>query len=200
MYDALAWTYDASQRVPKFTGKERDTETGNDDFGARYYSNRFGRWLSADWSSVPVAVAVPYANLTNPQTLNLYAMVSDDPESFADLDGHCCVLETAEEGAELGSIAGPIGEVIGGVGGAILGAFLGDKVGDYVNSHPEVLSNMPPGDATDPGGLLGERLGQHLSQSMMEKAGGPDASRVPHTSVLTCGVFEFSTVFHSRTN
>jgi|HubBroStandDraft_6_1064221.scaffolds.fasta_scaffold50608_2 RHS repeat-associated protein len=70
----------------KFEGKERDTETGNDDFGARYYSNRFGRWLSADWSSVPVAV--PYANLTNPQTLNLYAMVDDDPESFADLDGH----------------------------------------------------------------------------------------------------------------
>lgn len=71
----------------KFEGKERDTETGNDDFGARYYSNRFGRWLSADWSSVPVAI--PYANLTNPQTLNLYSMVADDPESFADLDGHC---------------------------------------------------------------------------------------------------------------
>jgi len=31
---------------------------------------------------------VPYANLTNPQTLNLYSMVADDPESFADLDGH----------------------------------------------------------------------------------------------------------------
>jgi len=31
---------------------------------------------------------VPYANLTNPQTLNLYAMVSDNPEAFADLDGH----------------------------------------------------------------------------------------------------------------
>jgi RHS repeat-associated protein len=70
----------------KFEGKERDAETGNDDFGARYYSNRFGRWLSADWSNVPVPV--PYANLSNPQTLNLYAMVSDDPESFADLDGH----------------------------------------------------------------------------------------------------------------
>ncbi len=70
----------------KFEGKERDSESGNDDFGARYYSWRFGRWLSADWSSVPMAV--PYANLTNPQTLNLYAMVADDPESFADLDGH----------------------------------------------------------------------------------------------------------------
>jgi RHS repeat-associated protein len=72
----------------KFEGKERDTETGNDDFGARYYSNRFGRWLSADWSAIPVPV--PYANLTNPQSLNLYAMVGDDPETFADLDGHEC--------------------------------------------------------------------------------------------------------------
>jgi RHS repeat-associated protein len=71
----------------KFEGKERDEETGNDAFGARYYSNRFGRWLSADWSAVPVAV--PYANLSNPQTLNLYSMVGDDPESFADLNGHC---------------------------------------------------------------------------------------------------------------
>ena len=58
----------------------------NDDFGARYYSWRVGRWLSADWSAVPAPV--PYANLTNPQTLNLYAMVSDNPETFADLDGH----------------------------------------------------------------------------------------------------------------
>jgi RHS repeat-associated protein len=70
----------------KFEGKERDAETNNDDFGARYYSYRLGRWFSSDWSAVPVPV--PYANLTNPQTLNLYAMVRDNPETFADLDGH----------------------------------------------------------------------------------------------------------------
>jgi RHS repeat-associated protein len=92
--------------APNSKGKERDTETGNDDFGARYYTSRFGRWLSADWSSVPVPV--PYANLTNPQTLNLYSMVSDDPESFADLDGHCYPWCTVA-----------IGAVIGGAGGAI---------------------------------------------------------------------------------
>jgi RHS repeat-associated protein len=34
----------------KFEGKIRDTETSNDDFGARYYTSRLGRWLSADWS------------------------------------------------------------------------------------------------------------------------------------------------------
>jgi hypothetical protein len=37
-------------------------------------------------SAVPVPV--PYANLNNPQTLNLYAMVHDNPETFADLNGH----------------------------------------------------------------------------------------------------------------
>jgi RHS repeat-associated protein len=81
-----AYTNSCSQNAYKFEGKERDSETQNDEFGARYYSWRFGRWLSSDWSAVPVAV--PYANLTNPQTLNLYAMVAGDPESFADLDGH----------------------------------------------------------------------------------------------------------------
>jgi RHS repeat-associated protein len=82
----------------KFMGKERDAETGDDDFGARYYASRLGRWLSADWSAIPEAV--PYANLSNPQTLSLYAMVHDDPETFADLDGH----------GESGFAIDPVGE------------------------------------------------------------------------------------------
>ena len=41
---------------------------------------------------------VPYANLTNPQTLNLYSMVEDDPESFADLDGHEGMLHDFVDG------------------------------------------------------------------------------------------------------
>jgi RHS repeat-associated protein len=95
------YTNTCTQNAYKFEGKERDAESGNDEFGARYYSNRFGRWLSADWSNVPAPV--PYANLTNPQTLNLYAMVHDDPETFADLDGHCiedaCIIEIIVGGA-----------------------------------------------------------------------------------------------------
>jgi RHS repeat-associated protein len=69
----------------KFTGKERDAETQLDYFGARYYSNGLGRFITADWSATPVAV--PYADLSNPQTLNLYRYPSN-PESYADLDGH----------------------------------------------------------------------------------------------------------------
>ena len=49
-----------------YTGKERDTESGNDDFGARYYNSATGRWLSPDWSAG--VQPVPYASLSNPQS------------------------------------------------------------------------------------------------------------------------------------
>jgi len=75
----------------KFTSKERDSESYLDNFGARYFSSLIGRFMSPDWSSVPTPV--PYADLTNPQTLNLYAMARDNPVSFADLDGHCSSAE-----------------------------------------------------------------------------------------------------------
>jgi RHS repeat-associated protein len=69
-----------------FTGKERDAETGNDYFGARYYASSMGRWMSPDWSAK--FEPVPYAKLGDPQTLNLYAYVGNNPLSRRDLDGH----------------------------------------------------------------------------------------------------------------
>lgn len=96
-----AYTNNCPAQNYKFEGKERDQETQNDNFGAREYTWRFGRWLSSDWSATPSPV--PYANLSNPQTLNLYAMVEDDPESFADLDGHnpCQQSQTCTSAAAL---------------------------------------------------------------------------------------------------
>ncbi len=55
----------------KFTGKERDVESGLDYFGARYLSSAQGRWTSPDWSAR--GEPVPYADLHDPQSLNLYA-------------------------------------------------------------------------------------------------------------------------------
>jgi len=37
---------------PHFTGKERDSESGNDYFGARYYSSAMGRFMSPDPSGL----------------------------------------------------------------------------------------------------------------------------------------------------
>ena len=70
----------------QFTGKERDVETGNDYFGARYYVSSMGRWMSPDWSAK--AEPIPYAKLDNPQSLNLYAYIFNDPLATSDIDGH----------------------------------------------------------------------------------------------------------------
>jgi RHS repeat-associated protein len=86
-----------------FTGKQRDNESDLNYFGARYYNSTRGRWMSPDWSSK--ADAVPYSDLKNPQTLNLYGYVQNDPLTHADADGHCWPACTALLGAALGAIA-----------------------------------------------------------------------------------------------
>ena len=69
-----------------FTGKVRDPESGNDYFGARYYGSGMGRFLSPDWSAK--VEPVPYSKLSDPQTLNLYDYVGNNPVTNIDSDGH----------------------------------------------------------------------------------------------------------------
>src|SRR5436853_2979029 len=38
----------------QLTGKERDSESGLDNFGARYDSSSLGRFMSPDWSAAPM--------------------------------------------------------------------------------------------------------------------------------------------------
>ena len=76
----------SSGNTYKFTGKERDAESGLDNFGARYDSSSLGRFMSPDWSAKPRDV--PYADLGNPQSLNLYAYARNNPLLGPDIDGH----------------------------------------------------------------------------------------------------------------
>jgi RHS repeat-associated protein len=69
-----------------FTGKQRDTESGLDYFGARFDPSSMGRFMSPDWSDSPGPV--PYASPRNPQSLNLYVYVRNNPLSATDDDGH----------------------------------------------------------------------------------------------------------------
>jgi RHS repeat-associated protein len=87
-YDADFYAF-GGERLPvvsncsqsyKFTGKERDSESGLDNFGARYNSSQFGRFMTPDSPS--------YSNHKNPQSWNLYAYSLNNPVTFRDADGH----------------------------------------------------------------------------------------------------------------
>ena len=64
----------------KFTGKERDSETGLDYFGARYLAGGMGRFTTPD----PLGAS---AKASNPQTWNRYAYTLNNPLRYVDPDG-----------------------------------------------------------------------------------------------------------------
>ena len=73
----------------KFTAKERDTETGYDYFGARYYDSKIGRWLQVDpladkypgWSPYNYGLNNPI-NIIDPNGMEVY---SDNEEYLTKL-------------------------------------------------------------------------------------------------------------------
>jgi RHS repeat-associated protein len=70
----------ATASTHKFTGKERDAESGLDNFGARYYGSAMGRFASPD----PKRNS---AHSIEPQSWNRYSYVSNNPLKFVDPDG-----------------------------------------------------------------------------------------------------------------
>ncbi len=89
---------DADITEQHFTGKMRDAETGDDDFGARYYASNMGRFLTADEVRND-------AHPGNPQSWNLYSYVHGNPMSLVDPNGEAsysavAAAEAAEEQIE----------------------------------------------------------------------------------------------------
>jgi RHS repeat-associated protein len=82
-----------------FTGKQHDAETNLDDFGARYYSSSFGRFMTID------PVVISKAKTLDPQQLNAYAYARGNPLRFLDPDGQEINLGGLSEGDRKALIA-----------------------------------------------------------------------------------------------
>jgi RHS repeat-associated protein len=136
------------------TGKERDSESGLDMFGARYYGSSLGRFMTPDWAAKPTNV--PYASFGNPQSLNLYSYVNNNPTTTRDPDGHCAeVLSCTIEFGAGGSFFGPGGTIVGGIIGAAVGGaivYYGGKAAiNYFHSSDNSNAAPAPASGTQAG-------------------------------------------------
>ena len=79
-YGGTRYTYGTTPTSFRFTGQREDATIGLYFYDARYYDAALGRFISAD-------TLVPQAG--NPQDLNRYAYVRNNPLRYTDPSGHC---------------------------------------------------------------------------------------------------------------
>jgi RHS repeat-associated protein len=169
----------------RFTGKERDAETGLDFMEARYYSGAQGRFTSPDEPLFDQQAG-------DPQSWNLYAYGRNNPLRYLDPTGRKCVETSngpADDGTGGGCAAAGVdangniqsqqvnvtaqqGSLLAAIG---IGAFIGvsNAANDYFawmfSSRPATLQNIDPGNnrATTTAAMIAPSL------SRVPKAGRP---------------------------
>jgi RHS repeat-associated protein/uncharacterized repeat protein (TIGR01451 family) len=130
-----------------FTGQREMTGLGIYHYGARFYSPKLGRFLSAD-SIVP--------NPANPQDLNRFSYVLNNPLRYTDPTGHKCVSEGP--GDCLNNNNRPINGAGGGTGssgssgGNGGGSNSGNGGGNGGGGTPTVPNNIPTAPVIIPTG------------------------------------------------
>jgi RHS repeat-associated protein len=132
----MAYTTSCAQNY-KFTGMQRDSETGNDHTWLRNYEQNLGRWMSPD----PLG-----GDVINPQSLNRYAYVLNNPNTLIDplglqpwpcdpqVDPDCCDPRAQILCCEPGDPLCPWGGGGGGSGGGG-GGSTGSSAGNSPSSN-----------------------------------------------------------------
>ncbi|HKP11146.1 MAG TPA: toxin TcdB middle/C-terminal domain-containing protein [Blastocatellia bacterium] len=133
-YQATDKSVIAAAKRYRYTGKERDEETGLSHHEKRYYAPWLGRWTSCDPAGLEDGV-------------NLFAYARDNPLRFTDPEGTSAwdviksvanftmnwiiapLIRTATNAAVGAVIGGLIGFARGGIHGAITGAIVGGIFG-----------------------------------------------------------------------
>jgi RHS repeat-associated protein len=200
----------------KFTGKERDAESGLDYFIARHYSSNLGRFLQPDWAAAPTAV--PYADFGNPQSLNLYQYVGNNPITSFDADGHCwppgqCArivmnaVNQVQQKVEQAAIAtgnptlaaaatfqsGMQRDAVNGVVGALTVGEASGVAMDSGNTTQQVLAAVEDGGKAGGIALMlapaGSALNARVSQSSAPAAAPTEPTAPTQNSTLSPGPF-----------
>jgi len=100
---------DTCDSAYKFTGKERDSESGLDDFSTRFFSSSMGRFTSVDAYNIVFEMQkgqnaedqkeLLLRYIIDPQNLNKYSYALNNPFNYTDPDGRRAL--TADDYAKL---------------------------------------------------------------------------------------------------
>ncbi len=129
------FTTGSMQTDKLFTGQRQITGLGIYHYGARFYSPKLGRFLSAD------TIVPGYAN---PQNLNRFSYVTNNPLRYIDPTGHKCVS------AGPGDCLNDKGKPINGAGGLTPPKKKPKDGGVSGGSSVPASTSNPSGDVCDP--------------------------------------------------
>ena len=133
----------------KFTGKERDEETGLYYYGARYLDPRTSRWLSADpaLGEYMAGSKAGVGGIYNQVNLNLYHYAGNNSIKYTDPDGKSVLGKVLRYGCYIAVVVAPAAVTLAGkltvVGTAILATdVVTEKIGENLakskgNKEPE---------------------------------------------------------------
>ena len=156
----------------KFTGYEKDTESGLDFAQARYYSNLMGRFTTPD---------IPFADqfVVNPQSWNLYTYVLNNPFKYVDPsglghttnDGHWVGDYDGEYDSNINASwneKGQFWDFVGGYGVLTVSPYnFFPTVGDLVINYDRYMALWDKQSAPE---RLLKKMEQMVKQRKMEKA------------------------------
>jgi RHS repeat-associated protein len=91
----------------KFTAKERDSESGLDNFGARFDSSSLGRFMTPD--------STAFTKPINPQSWNLYAYALNNPLLYIDPTGHTVSFANCKDKNQCATVLGNAAQLPKGV-------------------------------------------------------------------------------------
>ncbi|MBV9301224.1 MAG: HNH endonuclease [Acidobacteriaceae bacterium] len=179
-------TWGAADNVnQKFTGKERDAETGLDYFGARYFSGALGRFASAD-------EPLSDEHAENPQSWNLYTYVRNNPLRSVDPTGKACLDGGSAASCgdyilgglmAIGNIPSDLVNFPNRVADALISPFTSFRFGDAV-SHPFTPSNQDQAEGMKAANVV-------LLAAPLAEAG---AAKIAETSEAVAESFSTATI------
>jgi hypothetical protein len=147
-----------------------------------------GRFMSPDWSAKEEPV--PYAQMDDPQSLNLYSYVRNNPLARVDADGHCfedgCAAETVVGLGILayGAVEGLHAYYSTPAGQRSLNTFssaASSTISSSVSSVKNTVTGWFSKKAPDPGkpGTRGKPDHQATAAEEADKIGGKTEVRIP---------------------